>query len=79
TLHEWFPAVAAVAGEGWISRRMVELLVNRTRLMMSVEGRAKVDAEIAARIRGWTGWSVQRLQTEIDYWVDRYEPFALRR
>ncbi|WP_061512209.1 HNH endonuclease signature motif containing protein [Mycolicibacterium phlei] len=79
TLHEWFPRIAEVAGQGWISRRMVEVLVNRTRLMMSAQGRAKVDAEIAARIRGWSDWSLQRLQTEIDYWVDRYEPFALRR
>ena len=79
TLHEWFPRIAEVAGQGWVSRRMVEVLVNRTRLMMSEQGRAKVDAEIAARIRGWSDWSLQRLQTEIDYWVDRYEPFALRR
>ena len=79
TLHEWFPRIAEVAGQGWVSRRMVEVLVNRTRLMMSAQGRAKVDAEIAARIRGWSDWSLQRLQTEIDYWVDRYEPFALRR
>ncbi|WP_194624512.1 DUF222 domain-containing protein, partial [Mycolicibacterium phlei] len=68
TLHEWFPRIAEVAGQGWISRRMVEVLVNRTRLMMSAQGRAKVDAEIAARIRGWSDWSLQRLQTEIDYW-----------
>ncbi len=40
---------------------------------------AKVDTEIAAHVTSWGSLSVDKTQREIDYWVDRYDPAAVRR
>src|SRR5258708_33854118 len=43
------------------------------------DGRAEVDAELAAAVAGWGSLSVAKVEAAIDYWVDRYDPHALRR
>jgi hypothetical protein len=53
--------------------------VARTKLIQDREALAKVDAEVAAHVRGWGALSGAKTQTAIDYWVDRYDPGALRR
>ena len=41
--------------------------------------RAKVDTELAAEVIGWGALSVAKVETAIDYWVDRYDPLRVRR
>ena len=64
---------------GAISYRMVAAVVSRTRLVSDNDALAKVDTEIAAHMVGWGSLSVEKTQHEIDYWVDRYDPAAVRR
>jgi len=78
-LRERLPRVAEVFATGAISYRMVNAIVARTRLIQDPEALAKVDAELAAHVTGWGSLSVAKTQTAIDYWVDRYDPGALRR
>jgi hypothetical protein len=40
---------------------------------------AKVDTEIAAQVQEWGSLSAHKTETQIDYWVDRYDPAAVRR
>ncbi|WP_099038334.1 HNH endonuclease signature motif containing protein [Mycobacterium neglectum] len=78
-LRQRLPRVAEVFSAGAISYRMVAAVVSRTRLIRDAEALGKVDTEIAAHIAGWGSLSVDKTQTEIDYWVDRYDPAAVRR
>ncbi len=78
-LRERLPRVAEVFAAGAISYRMVAAVVSRTRLIKDSEALAKVDTEIAAHITSWGSLSVDKTQNEIDYWVDRYDPAAVRR
>ena len=64
---------------GAISYRMVAAVVSRTRLIRDPDALAKVDTEIAAHMIRWGSLSVDKTQREIDYWVDRYDPAAVRR
>jgi uncharacterized protein DUF222 len=68
-----------VFAAGAISYRLVNTIVARTRLIQDREAMAKVDTELAAQVIGWGSLSVAKTQTAIDYWVDRYDPHALRR
>ena len=54
-------------------------MVSRTRLIKDPEVLAKVDTEIAAHVTAWGSLSVDKTEDEIDYWVDRYDPAAVRR
>ncbi|WP_099037818.1 HNH endonuclease signature motif containing protein [Mycobacterium neglectum] len=78
-LRHRLPRVAEVFAAGAITYRMVAAVVSRTRLIKDTDALAKVDTEIAAHIVGWGSLSVDKTQTEIDYWVDRYDPAAIRR
>jgi hypothetical protein len=78
-LRERLPRVAEVFATGAISYRMVNAIVARTRLVQDRAALAKIDAELAAHVRGWGSLSGAKTQTAIDYWVDRYDPGALRR
>jgi hypothetical protein len=78
-LRERLPRVAEVFATGAITYRMVNAIVARTRLIQDREALAKVDAELAAHVTGWGSLSVAKSQTAIDYWVNRYDPAALRR
>jgi hypothetical protein len=78
-LRERLPRVAEVFAAGAISYRTVAAVVSRTRLITDRDAMAKVDTEIAAHVTSWGSLSVDKTQTEIDYWVDRYDPAAVRR
>jgi hypothetical protein len=78
-LRHRLPRVAEVFSAGVINFRMVAAVVSRTRLIHDPEAIAKVDIEIAAHMVGWGSFSVEKTQNEIDYWVDRYDPAAVRR
>ena len=78
-LRERLPRVAEVFATGAISYRMVAAVVARTRLIQDPDAIAKVDTEIAAHVTSWGSLSVDKTQREIDYWVDRYDPAAVRR
>jgi hypothetical protein len=71
--------VAEVFATGAISYRVVAAAVSRTRLVTDPDAMAKVDTELAAHIAGWGSWSAAKTEAAIDYWVDRYDPGALRR
>ncbi len=78
-LRKRLPRVAEVFAAGAISYRMVAAVVSRTRLIKDPDALAKVDTEIAAHVTSWGSLSVDKTQNEIDYWVDRYDPAAVRR
>ncbi|KUI20679.1 HNH endonuclease [Mycobacterium lehmannii] len=79
TLRDRLPGVNAVFLTGAISYREVTTIVSRTRLIQDRDALANVDAAIAAHVEGWTTLSSMKLQTSIDYWVDRFDPAAVRR
>ncbi len=78
-LRERLSRVAEVFAAGAISYRLVAAVVARTRLIRDPDAMAKVDTEIAAHVVAWGSLSAVKTQTEIDYWVDRYDPAAVRR
>jgi hypothetical protein len=77
-LRHRLPRVAEVFASGAISYRIVAAVAARTRLITDPEVMAKVDTEIAAQVVGWGPLSVAKTETAIDYWVDRYDPAAVR-
>lgn len=78
-LRNRLPRVAEVFATGAISYRLVNAIVSRTRLVKDPEARAKVDAELASHVAQWGALSVAKTDAAIDYWVDRYDPYALVR
>src|SRR5260370_14221849 len=78
-LRERLPRVAEVFATGAISYRLVAAIVARTRLVQDREARAQVDAALAAEVAGWGALSVAKAEAAIDWWVDRFDPAALRR
>jgi hypothetical protein len=78
-LRERLPRVAEVFAAGQISYRLVNAIVYRTALITDPDAQAKVDTELAAAVVGWGSLSIAKVETAIDYWVDRYDPNALRR
>jgi hypothetical protein len=78
-LRQRLPRVAEVFAAGTINYRMVAAIVSRTRLIVDPDALGKVDTEVAAHVSSWGSLSVDKTQREIDYWVDRYDPAAVRR
>ena len=78
-LREHLPRVAEVFAAGQISYRMVNAIVYRTALIRDPQACAKVDTELAAAAVEWGSLSVAKVEAAIDYWVDRYDPDAVRR
>ncbi|PXX07676.1 HNH endonuclease signature motif containing protein [Mycolicibacterium moriokaense] len=78
-LRERLTRVAEVFATGAISYRLVAAIVARTRLVQDPEACTQLDAAIAAEVGGWGGLSVAKAETAIDWWVDRFDPGALRR
>src|SRR5438105_8748641 len=78
-LRERLPRVAEVFGAGQISYRLVNAIVYRTALVRDPEARARIDSELAAAAVEWGSMSAAKVETAIDYWVDRYDPYAVRR
>ena len=78
-LRERLPRVAEVFGAGRVGVGLVNTIVYRTALITDPQARAKVDGEVAAAVAGWGRLSATKVEQAIDYWVDRYDPDALRR
>jgi Domain of unknown function (DUF222) len=78
-LREYLPRVAKVFAAGRIGLRLVSTIVYRTALITDPRARAKVDTELVAAVTGWGRLSAAKIEQAIDYWVDRYDPYALRR
>jgi hypothetical protein len=78
-LRNRLPRVAEVFAAGQICYRLVNTIVYRTALITDPDARAKVDTALAAAVAGWGSMSVARIEAAIDYWVDRYDPYALVR
>jgi hypothetical protein len=78
-LRDRLPRVAEVFAAGTISYRLVNAVVFRTALITDADALAKVDTELAAEIAGWGALSIAKVEAAIDYWVDRYDPYAVRR
>jgi hypothetical protein len=78
-LRERLPRVAEVFATGAISYRLVNSIAYRTALITDPDALAKVDTELAAAVAGWGSLSMAKTEQAIDYWVDRYDPNALRR
>jgi hypothetical protein len=78
-LRERLPRVAEAFAAGQLTYRLVNAIVYRTGLIRDPAAAAKVDNEIADAATDWGSLSVAKLEAAIDYWVDRYDPHALRR
>ena len=78
-LRRRLPRVSEVFRAGAISYRLVAAIVSRTRLVCDPDALAKVDTEVAAHVTSWGSLSAYKTQREIDYWVDRHDPAAVRR
>ena len=78
-LRERLPRVAQVFAAGRVGVRLVNTIVYRTALITDPQARATVDRELASAVAGWGRMSATKIEQAIDAWVDRYDPYALRR
>ncbi|MCT7660869.1 HNH endonuclease signature motif containing protein [Mycobacterium deserti] len=78
-LRERLPRLGEVCAAGLVSLRLVNTIVFRTGLIKDLGALATVDAEIAGAVTRWGALSVAKAEQAIDYWVQRYDPLALRR
>lgn len=78
-LRDRLPRTNAVFLTGAITYRVVAAIVFRTYLIQDGDALAGVDSAIAAHVQGWTALSLNKLHSAIDYWVDRFDPAAVRR
>ncbi|WP_235677801.1 HNH endonuclease signature motif containing protein [Mycolicibacterium sarraceniae] len=78
SLRHRLPRVAELFTAGSLSYRVCAAIVNRTDLIEDRETLALVDTAIADDALTWGPTSELKLQRAIDFWVDRYDPGALR-
>ncbi|BBY67790.1 HNH endonuclease signature motif containing protein [Mycolicibacterium helvum] len=78
SLRDRLPRVNAMLMAGTLSYRFCEAIVNRTDLIADKATLALVDRAIAEHALSWGPMSNLKLQRAIDFWVDRYDPGALR-
>ncbi|BBX75156.1 hypothetical protein MSHI_30620 [Mycobacterium shinjukuense] len=78
-MRERLPKVAEVFAAGEIDYRMLQTLVYRTDLITDAAVLARVDAELALRVRGWPSMTRGRLAAAIDRIVAVADPDAVRR
>jgi hypothetical protein len=78
-LRDRLPKVAALYEQGLISDLLVRTIVSRTYLIDDDDAMAKVDAELAARVRRWGALSAKKTENAIDALVERHDPDAVRR
>ncbi|BBY58207.1 hypothetical protein MSAR_13430 [Mycolicibacterium sarraceniae] len=79
SLRHRFPRVGALFLAGELSYRVCEAIVDRTYLVQDRGIIAILDRAIAEDAVAWGPMSKLKLQRAIDYWVDRYDPGAVRR
>ncbi|MBB3601322.1 hypothetical protein FHT40_000955 [Mycolicibacterium sp. BK556] len=78
SLCDRLPRVNALLMAGSLSYRVCEAIVSRTDLIGDLATLALVDVAIAEHAVSWGPMSALKLQRAIDFWVDRYDPGALR-
>ena len=78
-LRERLPRVAEVFTAGAIFVSPVTSVAVAHRVGPATPTRWPSRTEMAAHVTGWGSLSVTKTETAIDYWVDRYDPTALRR
>ena len=78
-LRDRLPKLRARFLAGDVSPAMVSTIVSRTCLVLDEVALARIDSEIAERASAWGPLSQYKLEQSIDFWVDRYDPDAVRR
>jgi hypothetical protein len=79
SLRDRLPRVNALLMAGTLSYQVCEAIVNRTDLIGDRATLALVDRAISHDVLSWGPMSNLKLQRAIDFWVDKYDPGALRR
>ncbi|MCV7176790.1 DUF222 domain-containing protein [Mycolicibacterium sphagni] len=79
SLRDRLPRVNALLMAGTVSYRVCEAIANRTDLIGDKAILGLVDRAIAEHVVSWGPMSNLALQRAIDFWVDRYDPAAVRR
>jgi Domain of unknown function (DUF222) len=79
SLRYRLPRVAELFMAGALSYRVCQAITDRTDLIGDRATLALVDKAIAEDAVAWGALSKLKLQRAIDYWVDRYDPGAVRR
>jgi Domain of unknown function (DUF222) len=78
-LRDRLPLVGQVFAEGLVTFRLVSSIVWRTLLVRDSGPLRAVDAALATAIHEWEPMSAEKTVAAIDYWVERFDPHALRR
>ena len=78
-LRDRLPRIAALYMQGLANSRVVAAITWRTQLVEDPEAIALIDAALAESARTWGRLSEQKLDQQIDTWVERFDPAALRR
>ena len=79
TLRHRLPKVAALFLAGKVSYRVISAIAWQTNLVIEDAPAALIDTALAERATTWGRLSDYKLSQAIDYWVDLYDPGALRR
>jgi hypothetical protein len=79
SLRHRLPMVAVLFSDGSLSYRVCAAIADRTDLIRDRATLALVDRAIADDAVTWGPLSTMKLQRAIDFWVDRYDPGAVRR
>ncbi|MEZ0356598.1 DUF222 domain-containing protein [Mycobacterium sp. SA01] len=79
SLRHRLPRVTELFLAGVLSYRVCEAITDRTDLIRDRAALTLVDKAIAEDAATWGALSTLKLQRAIDYWVDRYDPGAVRR
>ena len=78
-LRDRLPRIAALYMQGLVNSRVVSAITWRTQLVEDPEAIALIDAALAESAKAWGRLSEQKLDQQIDTWVERFDPAALRR
>lgn len=78
-LRDRLPKVAEVFRAGRVSHRLVKAVLVRTELVEDPAALTGLDAKLAERIVAWGPLSDKRMTDRIDYWVEEFDPGAIRR
>ena len=79
TLRDRLPRVGARFLAGEVSAGVVWRIVWHTGLVRDAAVWAALDAELSQRASAWGALSAAKLETAIEFWIDKYDPDAVRR
>jgi hypothetical protein len=78
-LRDRLPRVVARFAQGWGSYRLMSSIVWRTALIADPDALRAVDGALASALQDWGPMSEAKTVTAIDYWVQMFDPNAVRR